>query len=202
MVFAEQDSVVDRGAAAVLPVLNVMRFAPGGGPFAAVEAASAISFGEGDALPLGEEPLFDADVDDAVVFVEQDRHDAGLADLPFHGRDADRGGLPVERARPGSPIEVGQRDAHDDLGATHGEDHAGVGGGTDADEFDERVEPRSGRPCGGRLRVFRLAPGLPRRRTAVHPVGARSRRRRRLSRSRRIPDQATHSRPSCHRCAA
>ncbi len=125
--------------AAVFPVLDVVGLSPGGGPVAAFEAAATVSFREGDALPLGEQPLLDADVDDAVALVEQDGHDAGFADLPFHGRDADRRGLSVDRAGSGAPLEVGQRDAHDHLGPPHRKDHPGLDSRAEADELNEGV---------------------------------------------------------------
>jgi hypothetical protein len=52
---AEEDSAVEVGCAAVpLPVIDVVRFAPGGWAIAAGEEASAVSGGEHNPLAGGE----------------------------------------------------------------------------------------------------------------------------------------------------
>ena len=90
MEFAEQDAVFDVGVPVVaFPVVDVVRFAPGGRSVAAGPEASAVSHPEADALPGGEEALGSSDVDALAVVVEGDGDRSGVAELLVDGGQGD-----------------------------------------------------------------------------------------------------------------
>ena len=136
----EQESVSDVGAAVVaVPLVDVMRLAPGGRAIAARKAAATVSHGETDPLTGGEEPLTAADVDDLALRVEMDRDRAAVADFALDRRETERHALALDETEAGAPGEVmiGDDDPH--RGALSAHD-LGCRGRADADELDERVD--------------------------------------------------------------
>ena len=72
---AEQDSVVEVGAAAVVPGVEVVGLAPGAGDVAALGAAGAVPHQKGLSLGGGEEAAGPAEVDWKALPAEDDRKD-------------------------------------------------------------------------------------------------------------------------------
>lgn len=88
---AEQHPVRDVGAAAVaVPVVDVVRLAPGRRAFASGKPASAVARGERDALSRREEALVATDIERLTVLVEEDRHQSGRAGMPFDSGERHR----------------------------------------------------------------------------------------------------------------
>lgn len=141
MVTAEQHAVVDVGASALLPGVDVVGFGPGDGAIALREPASAVAGGEGVALPGGEEPLQSADVERAGAgFVKEDRQDAGVADVPVGGVDGDPVGLAVEEGGTGAVVEVALGDENTHGVTLRAEHPVGFDLAADAEQVDEGVE--------------------------------------------------------------
>ena len=140
MVSTQKHAFSQIGSSAVaVPFVDVVGFAPGGGPVAIGPQASAVAGGQSDPLPAGEESLFAADVDALPVGIEGDREDAGIADVPLDGFDGDRVTLPVNPTMPGAFVE-GVFGDQDPYGGTPGTDHRGRGDGTgDLEELQESV---------------------------------------------------------------
>src|SRR5690606_2902569 len=76
---AEQPAVCDRGATAEVPGGLVVGVAHAGGPVAAFGGAALLLDREGDALGLGVEAPFPAEVEDFGVAAEDGGDDPGLA---------------------------------------------------------------------------------------------------------------------------
>ncbi|MDP9116227.1 MAG: hypothetical protein M3O28_02975, partial [Actinomycetota bacterium] len=88
MVFAEKHAVRHVCAAGVSrPVLDVVRFAPGGWSFATRPQASAVPLGQSDALSWGEESVFAADIEWLSVRVEGHGEGSLGAGESFDGLD-------------------------------------------------------------------------------------------------------------------
>jgi len=86
MMPAQEHTVRGVGASSVsIPMPDVVRLAPGRGSLARGEPASAITCGERDPLPRGEQPLIAADVEGLAGVVEQDRNETGRAGMAFDG---------------------------------------------------------------------------------------------------------------------
>jgi hypothetical protein len=128
------------GAACVsCPVLDVVGFAPGGWAVAAGPAASAVAFGEGGALTVGEEALFASDVEGLAVLVEDDGHGAVGAGEPLDGLDRDRLVGAVQAPVPGAGGELPFGDGDPHGGGALAQESAGLNFGAGGDEFVEHV---------------------------------------------------------------
>jgi len=135
---AQQHSVRKIGAAAVAPGHDVMHLAPGGWSIAPREQASTISRRKPDPLAGGIQPLFAADVDDPSTGIEDHRHDSGVAGMPLHRGDADRGGLTLELAGARASSQIALCDQYPNCRAPRGQ-HRGVAIAAETDQFHESV---------------------------------------------------------------
>ena len=140
VVFTEQDSASYVGATVIpRPVLDVVGLRPGGRTFAVRPAASAVTLGECDALPGGEESLLPSDVEGLPVIVEHDGDGALSADKSFNGlgREGDLVALESTVTGAGDQIVFGDRDA--DRGRPTPQELGWVHLGTGGDQSEEDV---------------------------------------------------------------
>ena len=114
---AEQAAAFEVGEPTVFPRVHVVRFALAGGPGTTREAAATVAIQHGAALRPVEQPLQFPEVEDLVVFVDEDAADlAGAAPAPHRltvqgqagaglaesGGDADEGSQSMTTAGTGS----------------------------------------------------------------------------------------------------
>lgn len=136
VVSAEEDSVVDVGAAVIsFPVLDVVGFGPGGWAVASGSHASAVSGGQCDALTVGEESLFAPDVDGLAVGVDGDGDGAGVAHRAFDGFDGDGVGAAFDATVPDSFTKVVFADEEADGGFPCPQQFGRVDVGTVVEQF-------------------------------------------------------------------
>ncbi len=76
---AEQAAALDVGASPFCPGVDVMRFAPGGGPVTTRPDAASVGGGESDPLVAVEQPFGAAEIEDGGAAVEHHRQQTGVA---------------------------------------------------------------------------------------------------------------------------
>ena len=125
---AKEYAVGDVGFAVVLlPVINMVRFSPGGGSVAVWPDTTAVTDPDADALFLGEESLFASDVDALPVIIESDAHRSGVTQVSLNGFPRHRVGVAFQMPVTGPIIKDRLGHDHTHGGSAATEYPAGVG---------------------------------------------------------------------------
>ncbi|MCE0767902.1 hypothetical protein LWC35_34125 [Pseudonocardia kujensis] len=157
-----------RGAA-VLPLLHVVDFAPGGWAVAAGEGAAAVAHGHGAAQPVGDRAGDPADVEGDPGAVEHDRDDGGVAGQLAQGSGGELAAELQRRGR-GAPFQVLEPDGDGELGAAA----TGLGQPAAGEDLGADFGEGFGLPLGGAalvVGVSRRGPGIHRRGDRVERGG-------------------------------
>jgi hypothetical protein len=139
VVAAEQHSPVEVGASAVPPMVDMVRFSPGGWAFTPGPHAPTVADGEGDPLPSGEQPLFTTEVERVSGVVEHDGlHPVGAGE-GLHGADAECLAGTFDRPMPDTARQVIGGDDHPYGWGTRSEQDRFVDRRGLPEEFGERI---------------------------------------------------------------